>query len=279
MAASARGPQRRLRVSAGSLPRCAPGEKRSSGCSERVADGSRGTAPRPQEELESAPHRRSPPTSASGALWGMRSAIVAPLAARGRAFGALTLATEPGGRCFDDAGPRARGGAGPPLCRRDRQRAPVLRTGPCSSHAAAEPAAGRAARHPRHRRGGTVSPQRRGQRGGRRLLRPLRDRGTRLDGGDGRRVRQGTRRRRRHGSRALHAAGSRNARTAAEPKPRAAQRSAPAPARRPPLLHRRLRPPRALGPGGPGSCAVGGHPSPSSCAATAKWSPWACRAA
>ncbi len=54
-----------------------------------------------QEELEAAP-AEGPAYFRLGRALQMRSAIVAPLAARGRAFGALTLATEPGGRCFDE---------------------------------------------------------------------------------------------------------------------------------------------------------------------------------
>ena len=63
-------------------------------------------------------------------------------------------------------------------------------------------------------------PDRRGQRGRRRLLRPVRERRPRLDGGDGRRVRQGPRRRGRDGARALHAARRGDARAPAQPQPR-----------------------------------------------------------
>ena len=162
---------------------------------------------------------------------------------------------------------RARPGAGrgarAPLRHGGRQRPPVLRAGVHRADAAAEPAAGRAARHPGHRGGGALPADRRGQRGRRRLLRPVRERRARLDGRDGRRVRQGPRRRRRDRARALHAAGGRDARAAAEPQPRPAQRGAAAPARRPPLLHGRLRVPRAARPGGAASgFASGGHPLP-----------------
>jgi PAS domain S-box-containing protein len=54
-----------------------------------------------QEELEAAPVE-GPPYFRLARTFGMRSAIVVPMTSRGRTLGALTLATDPGGRCFDD---------------------------------------------------------------------------------------------------------------------------------------------------------------------------------
>ena len=53
-----------------------------------------------QEELESVPPG-GPAYFRLARAMRMRSAIVVPMSSRGRAFGALTLATDPGGRCFD----------------------------------------------------------------------------------------------------------------------------------------------------------------------------------
>ncbi|HYN51330.1 MAG TPA: SpoIIE family protein phosphatase, partial [Thermoleophilaceae bacterium] len=54
-----------------------------------------------QEELETGPAEGPTYFRLARALR-MRSAIVVPMASRGRAFGALTLATDPDGRCFDE---------------------------------------------------------------------------------------------------------------------------------------------------------------------------------
>ena len=54
-----------------------------------------------QEELESW-SGEGPPYFRLARVLGMRSAIVVPMASRGRAFGALTLATDAEGRCFDE---------------------------------------------------------------------------------------------------------------------------------------------------------------------------------
>jgi PAS domain S-box-containing protein len=54
-----------------------------------------------QEELEAAPVE-GPPYFRLARTFGMRSAIVVPMTSRGRTLGALTLATDAGGRCFDD---------------------------------------------------------------------------------------------------------------------------------------------------------------------------------
>ncbi len=54
-----------------------------------------------QEELESAPVGE-PAYFRLARTFGMRSAIVVPMTSRGRTLGALTLATDPGGRCFDE---------------------------------------------------------------------------------------------------------------------------------------------------------------------------------
>ena len=130
----------------------------------------------------------------------------------------------------------------------DRQRAPLQRARLHRAHAAAEPAAGRAARHPGHRDRRPLPPDRRGQRGGRRLLRRVRDRRRRLGGRHGRRVRQGPRRRGRDRAGPLHAPRRRHARAAPEPEPRAAERGPAPAARRPALLHGRLRLPREARP-------------------------------
>ena len=53
-----------------------------------------------QEELESVP-AGGPAYFRLARAMHMRSAIVVPMSSRGRAFGALTLATDPDGRCFD----------------------------------------------------------------------------------------------------------------------------------------------------------------------------------
>jgi PAS domain S-box-containing protein len=53
-----------------------------------------------QEELEAAPPG-GPTYFRLARAMHMRSAIVVPMASRGRPFGALTLATDPDGRCFD----------------------------------------------------------------------------------------------------------------------------------------------------------------------------------
>jgi PAS domain S-box-containing protein len=54
-----------------------------------------------QEELELAP-AEGPPYFQLARTFGMRSAIVVPMTSRGRTLGALTLATDPEGRCFDE---------------------------------------------------------------------------------------------------------------------------------------------------------------------------------
>ena len=54
-----------------------------------------------QEELELA-STDGPPYFRLARTFGMRSAIVVPMTSRGRMLGALTLATDPGGRCFDE---------------------------------------------------------------------------------------------------------------------------------------------------------------------------------
>jgi PAS domain S-box-containing protein len=54
-----------------------------------------------QEELASAPPG-GPPYFRLARAFGMRSALVVPMSSRGRMLGALTLATDPGGRCFDE---------------------------------------------------------------------------------------------------------------------------------------------------------------------------------
>jgi PAS domain S-box-containing protein len=54
-----------------------------------------------QEELESAA-AGGPAYFRLARTFGMRSAIVVPMTSRGRTLGALTLATDPGGRCFDE---------------------------------------------------------------------------------------------------------------------------------------------------------------------------------
>jgi serine phosphatase RsbU (regulator of sigma subunit) len=54
-----------------------------------------------QEELDLAP-AEGPPYFRLARTFGMRSAIVVPMTSRGRTLGALTLATDSGGRCFDE---------------------------------------------------------------------------------------------------------------------------------------------------------------------------------
>jgi PAS domain S-box-containing protein len=54
-----------------------------------------------QAELASAAPG-GPPYFRLARAFGMRSALVVPMSSRGRMLGALTLATDPGGRCFDE---------------------------------------------------------------------------------------------------------------------------------------------------------------------------------
>ncbi len=101
---------------------------------------------------------------------GMRSAMIVPLKARKRTMGALSFVTGPLGSPLRHDGPAPGRGARATLLDGGRQRAPLHRARLHRAHASAEPAAGRAPGHPRHRRRRTLPPDRRRQRGGRRLL-------------------------------------------------------------------------------------------------------------
>ena len=152
--------------------------------------------------------------------FGMRSALIVPMNARGGTIGDAHARHRPVRPPLRRAGPGARRGARAALRDGGRQRAPVLGARLHRAHAPAEPAPVRAARHPRDRGGRPLPADRRGQRGRRRLLRPVRVGRARLDGRDGRRLRQGPRRRRGDGAGALHAARRGDARAPAEPQPR-----------------------------------------------------------
>ena len=173
--------------------------------------------------------------------FGMRSVIIVPMTTRGRTLGALTFVSGKSGRRFDEQDVELAQELGEALCDGRRQRPPLHRALVHSAHPPGEPAACGTAGHPRRRSRRALPPDRRGQRGGRRLLRHVRDRQPRLDRGDGRRLRQGSRRGGGDRARPLHAAGGRHARAPAEPQPGRVERGAPSAARRPPFLHRRLR--------------------------------------
>ena len=174
----------------------------------------------------------------------VRSVIVAPLTARGRTHGTLTLVD---GR----VGPHVRAGrrgvhnrARPPGGDRDRHRPPVPGPRPGRAHAPAQPAPARPARRSRHRARRRLSPGRRGRRRRRRLLRRVRDGRGRAVPRHRRRLRQGRAGRRADRHRPPHRAGRRRARALAEGDPADAEPGAPAPDDRAPLLHGRRRPAR-----------------------------------
>ena len=100
--------------------------------------------------------------------------------------------------------PAARGGSRAARGHRRRERPPLPRPHHDRPHAAGVAAAAGAARGPRHRGRRAVPARRRGARGRRRLLRPLRDDRGPLVRGHRRRLRQGRRGRGRHGPGALH---------------------------------------------------------------------------
>ena len=137
---------------------------------------------------------------------GLRSVVTAPLIARGRTFGTITLASAESERLFEEADvqlaeelARARG-------RRDRQRPPVHRAHPDRAHAPGAAAARAPAGDPEHADRGALPRRGRAQRGRRRLLRRLRALEHGVGDGRRRRVGQGRRGRRRHRAGALHAA-------------------------------------------------------------------------
>ena len=128
---------------------------------------SRSSSPSTDDERARAEHVRA---------FGMRSALVVPMNARGRDARDAHARHRPVRPPLRRARPGAGRGARAALRHGGRQRAPVLGARLHRAHAAAEPAAGRAARHPGHRGGRPLPADRRGQRGRRRLLRPVRER-------------------------------------------------------------------------------------------------------
>ena len=109
----------------------------------------------------------------------MRSVMVAPMTARGRTLGAITFCPAEPARRFDDGRPRPGRGAGPPGGHRGRQR-PALRGSAATSRARCRRACCRRALPdiPGVERGRPLPGRGRGERGGRRLLRPVRRRAT-----------------------------------------------------------------------------------------------------
>ena len=97
--------------------------------------------------------------------FGMRSALVVPMTARGRDARSAHAGDRPVRPAVRPARPRAGRGAGAPLRDGGRQRPPVLGAGLHRADAAAEPAARRAAGHPGDRGRRAFQADGRGQRG------------------------------------------------------------------------------------------------------------------
>ena len=107
--------------------------------------------------------------------FGVRSVIIVPMTTRGRTLGALTFVSGKSGRRFDEQDVELAQELGEALCDGRRQRPPLHRALVHSAHPPGEPAACGTAGHPRRRSRRALPPDRRGQRGGRRLLRHVRD--------------------------------------------------------------------------------------------------------
>ena len=147
---------------------------------------------------------------------GAHSAIVAPIASRGRSLGAMTVVRFGGGRRYDtedvalleELGRRM--GAWLDTAQLYAERSYIAKTLQESLLPAQLPEI------PGIAHGGALPRQRRGQRGRRRLLRPVPGQRRELVGGGGRRVRQGARRGRGDRPRALHAPRRRHDRPGAQ---------------------------------------------------------------
>ena len=167
--------------------------------------------------------------------------LVVPMVAGDRVIGSITLATTR----------RAGGGWAPPTSRwprSSRGRAGIAvenarvhaRAHAHRHHAAAQPAAAAPAGRPGHDHRRALPRRRGGERGRRRLLRPVRRR-RRVDGRHGRRHRQGPGRRDDHLAGPLHDAHRGHVRGSTRARARAAERDARRRPRPPPDLHRGLR--------------------------------------
>ena len=134
----------------------------------------------------------------------LRSALIVPLSARGRTLGAMTLVWAESGRTYSSADLALAETLAARDRPRDRQRAAVPRSGPYRPHVATEPAPARAPHDRRRRPRRPVPAGRRGDRSRRRLLRRVRHRRRRVDGGVGGRGREGPGRRGADGDGAAH---------------------------------------------------------------------------